>query len=103
MFDTSLPEAIKISDLPCGFYTCLQAHHITTKYGHSNILNIEDKQSGEFISVFGNGMLNGYVDKHPDEIFTFVCEGQHSFSKDGKHIEYTKIRNFTRVQKPDIM
>ena len=102
MFEKSLPQAIKIRDLPSGFYTCLQAHPIKTKYGSSNILNLEDKKSGEFISVFANGMLNGYVDKHPDEIFTFLCDGQHSFSKDGKNIEYTKIQHFTRVQEPNI-
>ena len=102
MFDTSLPQAIQIRDLPCGFYTCLQAHAITTKYGGGNILNLEDKKSGEFISVFANGMLNGYIEKHPDEQFTFLCHGVSSFVKDNKQITYNKICNFTRVQEPGI-
>ena len=63
----------------------------------------QNKKTGEFISVFGNGMLNGYIDSHAGEQFTFLCEGQNSFIKDGKHIDYTKICNFTRIQKPDIM
>ena len=98
MFEKSPSQAIKIRDLPCGFYHCLQTHRITTKYGSSNILNLEDKKSGEFISAFGNGMLNGYVDKHPDEQFTFLCEGHHQFMKDGKHIDYVKVGTFSRVQ-----
>ena len=80
----------------------MQAHPITTKYGRSNILNLEDKKTGEFISVFGNGMLNGYIDSHAGEQFTFLCEGQNSFIKDNKRIDYTKIAHFARVQKPDI-
>ena len=97
-----LPQAININDLPIGFYLCLQTHSITTKYGTSNILNLEDKKTGEFISVFGNGMLNGYISTHPEEQFTFLCHGVSSFIKDNKQITYTKICNFARVQEPNI-
>ena len=104
MFEKSLPpQAIKIRDLPSGFYHCLRAHQINTKYGSSNILNIEDKKSGEFISVFANGMLNGYIAKHPDEQFTFLCDGLHQFIKDGKHIDYVKVGTFSRVQPNNTM
>ena len=97
-----LPNAIKINDLPIGYYTCLHAHPITTKYGSSNILNLQDKKTGSYISVFANGMLNGYIKGHHDEQFTFLCEGSKSFIKDNKQIIYTKICHFTRVQEPDI-
>ena len=79
-----LPQAIKINALPIGFYLCLQTHAITTKYGDSHILNLQDKTTGEFLSVFSNGMLNGYIETHYDQQFTFLCQGRHSFSKDGK-------------------
>ena len=94
---SNLPKAIKIKDLPIGFYTCLHVHPISTMYGSSNILNLEDKKTGEFIDVFANNSLNGYISNHPGEQFTFICDGNKTFMKDGKEINYTKISTYTRV------
>ena len=83
-------SAIKIRSLPIGFYNCLAAHEISSIYGLSHILNLQNT-SGEKIDVFANNNLNKYISQNPGQQFSFRCEGQKTFMSDEKSVTYVKM------------
>jgi len=84
-------SAIKISSLPIGFYNCLAAHEISSIYGLSHILNLQNTND-EKIDVFANNNLNTYISQNPGQQFSFRCEGQKTFIPGGeKSVTYVKI------------
>ena len=95
-------SAIKISSLPIGFYACLATHEISTKYGPTNILSLQNKRSGDYVDVFANNNLNTYIKKNPGQMFSFFCQGPKSFSADGRVIEYVKISDFSPLRDIDL-
>ena len=84
-------SAIKIGLMPSGFYNCLAAHEISSIYGLSHILNLQNT-SGEKIDVFANNILNKCISQNPGEQFSFHCEGQKAFLSGGENsVTYVKI------------
>ena len=84
-------SAIKISSLPIGFYNCVATHEISSIYGLSHILNLQNT-SGEKIDVFANNNLNKYISQNPGQQFSFRCEGQKTFLSGGeKSVTFVKI------------